>query len=221
MLGQTERRIVKSGVSKISKKPAGTSLPNKNAQLIGGAVNAPRAGFSGDSPDKRLLLHEDFHDAGEGLFIDWRKAPDDAAPNECEPLDHAYLKVFEGRLPRDTAKEEIQENDQEIRKAKVKEINGLYDLGCFKRWPRNNSHNIIGARGVITWKGIESNVGVQIRLTVRWFNDRLQYAYAGRLVVPARDSLMSSLQQTTSSYCLVLMYHKLSLEDWLSRNYRN
>ena len=86
------------------------------------------------------------------VWINWRKELEEALPNECNRLDHlTYLTTPEGKLPRDMTKEEIQENWQEVGKAKIKEISGLYDLGCFKRFPRNRSHNIIDARWVITW----------------------------------------------------------------------
>ena len=70
--------------------------------------------------------------------------------------------------------DEIRENWQEVNTVKVKDINGLYDLGCFKRWPRNRSRNIIDARWAITRKMIEGNFGVMCRFTVRGFKDKFQ-----------------------------------------------
>ena len=86
-----------------------------------------------------------------------------------------------GKLPRDMTREEIAENPREVSAAKVKEIAGVYDLGCFKRWPRHRSDNIIDARWLITWKMIEGNVGIKCRLTVRGFKDKFQDldTYAG------------------------------------------
>ena len=55
--------------------------------------------------------------------------------------------------------DEIKNNYPEVRKAKTKEILGLYDLGCFKRHPRHKANHIITARWVITWKMIEGSVG--------------------------------------------------------------
>ena len=78
-------------------------------------------------------------------------------------------------------KEEIAENWREVNAAKVKEIPGLYELGCFKRWPRFKSKNAIDARWAIMWKMIDSNVGAKCRLVVRGLKDQFQDpdAYAG------------------------------------------
>ena len=70
--------------------------------------------------------------------------------------------------------EEIQENYKEVREANVKEMYGLYELGCVKRWPRKQSHNIIDARWVIIWKVIEGNVCVKRRFIERGFKDEFQ-----------------------------------------------
>ena len=80
-------------------------------------------------------------------------------------------------------REEINENWKDVSVAKVKEIAGLYDLGCFKRWPRHKSDNIIDARWVITWNVIEGNVGIKCRLIVRGFKDKFQDLdiYAGSI----------------------------------------
>ena len=55
-------------------------------------------------------------------------------------------------------KGEIQQNWQEIRKAKIKEINGLYEIGCLKRQLRHQSHNITDAKWAIPCKMLGSNV---------------------------------------------------------------
>lgn len=120
---------------------------------------------------------EELHDVDQVLFIDLRKEFNDVAPNEGEPLDHVYLKLPEGKLPRDLIKQEIQENHQEVRKVKVREFNGLYGFGCSKRRPRNKSHNAIDARWGATCKMIGGNVGAKCRLTVRCFNDKFQDLY--------------------------------------------
>ena len=71
-------------------------------------------------------------------------------------------------------KGEIAVNWTDVKAIKIKEIQGLFDLGCFQRHPRAKSHNIIDARWAITWKMIEGNVGVECRLTVRGFKDKSQ-----------------------------------------------
>ena len=68
-------------------------------------------------------------------------------------------------------KQQVADNLKEASAATVKEISGLYDLGCFRRWPRFKSKNIINARWVTIWKMIEGTVGVKCRLAVRGFND--------------------------------------------------
>ena len=64
---------------------------------------------------------------------------------------------------------------------KVKEIAGLYDLGCFKRWARFKANSIIDAHWVITWTMIEGSVGVHCKLAVRGFKGKFQDldTYAG------------------------------------------
>lgn len=71
-------------------------------------------------------------------------------------------------------RDEIVANWQDVIKAKIKEINGFFDLGCVQRHPRAKVHNVIDARWVIIWKTIEGNVGVKCRLTVRCFKDKFQ-----------------------------------------------
>ena len=65
-------------------------------------------------------------------------------------------------------------NWQDANQARVKEIKGPYDLGCFQRYPRTKSHNIIDARWVLFRKMVEGNVGAKCRLIVRGFEDKLQ-----------------------------------------------
>lgn len=115
------------------------------------------------------------HGVDAGLFIDWRRELATALPEEGSKVHcFSYLNVLEGKLPRDMTIDELKENYVEVRNAKVKEIPGPFDLGCFKRWPRYRSKNFIDVRWVIAWKVIEDNVGVKCRLIVRGFNDKLQ-----------------------------------------------
>ena len=65
-------------------------------------------------------------------------------------------------------------NWQDVNKANVQEIDGLFDFACFQRYPRNKAHDIIDARWVNTWKVIEGSVGIRCGLVVRGFNDRFQ-----------------------------------------------
>ena len=71
-------------------------------------------------------------------------------------------------------KEDVTENWVDVSNAKVKAIAGLYELGCFKRWPRHTSNKIIVARWLATWNMIEGNVGVKCRLAIRGFKDKFQ-----------------------------------------------
>ena len=120
----------------------------------------------------------------ESGSISWRDEILNAQPDEGPQLaQDLYLSApFDaGKLLRDMTKEEILDNWKDVSKAKVKEIIGLYDLECFKRWPRHKSNNIIDARWVFTWKMIDGAVGVKCRLIVRGFEDRFQDldTYAG------------------------------------------
>ena len=84
-------------------------------------------------------------------------------------------------MPRDLTNEEIKANSFPIGEAKLKEIKGLFELGCFKRVPRASCRNIIDARWVITWKLIDGVVAIKCRLTARGFKDKMQEleTYAG------------------------------------------
>ena len=108
--------------------------------------------------------------------IDWKQEMLNAKPDEGDILDiqDIHLTVPAGKLPIDMIREEVQEKWVDVAKAKVKELTGLYDLGCFKFRPRRQRKNIIHARLAVTWKTIEGDVGIQCRLTVRGFNDKFQ-----------------------------------------------
>lgn len=74
------------------------------------------------------------------------------APNDGYQFDYQHVTTPEGKLPRGMIKEEVQENWQAVRSATFKVISCFYDLGCFQRWPRSQSHGIIDARWVIIRK---------------------------------------------------------------------
>ena len=107
----------------------------------------------------------------------WHREFAEVLPHEGKPLDDAsfgYSITPGGKFPRGMTRDEIAANWQEVNKGQIKEINGLYDLWRFQRYPRPKSHNIIDARRVITWKVIEGNVGAKCRLIVRGFKDQPQ-----------------------------------------------
>ena len=122
-------------------------------------------------------------DAEADLFIDRRKGLTDAPPNEGDILDLPRSRGPGGKFFRDMAVDEIKEDYQEVRKAKIREMVGFYDLGCFKRWFRHRVHNAIDARWVATWKMTKTNVGVKRRFAVRGFKDKFQDldVYAGTI----------------------------------------
>ena len=133
-----------------------------------------------DATGERDALIE--FDAEASLFVDLRGELANVPPNEGGAFAHScYLTVAEGKFPRDIAIYEIKANYQEVRKAKVKAIAGLYGLGCFKRYFRQSSNNIIDARWATTWKMIEGNVRVNCSFAVRGFTDTFQDldVYAG------------------------------------------
>ena len=65
----------------------------------------------------------------------------------------------------------------------INTFTGLYDLGRFKRYPRNRSHDTIDARWATTWKMIDGNVGARCRITGRGSKDTFQDlgVYAGTI----------------------------------------
>ena len=165
-----------------------------------GAISVLAADFSSvEISQCKLLVPGTSSREGEETFISWQKefaqrtSVDhrhwrtdfaESLLDEGKPLDGAtsiYLTVPEGKLLRDMTKEEVLANWQDVSKAQVKEINGLYDLGCFQRFPRTRAHDIIDARWVITWKMIGGDSGVKCKLTVRGFKDKCQDfdTYAG------------------------------------------
>lgn len=77
--------------------------------------------------------------------------------------------------------DKVMVNYEDVREATVEEIVWLHDLGCFQRWPRHRSNNIIRAQWVIMWKMVEGNFAIKCRLAVRGFNCKLQHldTYAG------------------------------------------
>ena len=142
--------------------------PNKNSAHVGrGAISAP--GFDPSSVEispSRPLVQNTRTPEEEDTFalwqrkleqdceigINWRRELAEAKLDEGSPLDDAsfkYLTMPEGKLPRDMTREEVLGNWQDLSKAKIKEINVLYDLGCFQRHPRAKSHNIFYARWAI------------------------------------------------------------------------
>lgn len=122
-------------------------------------------------------------DAEAGAWIDWRKDNHSALLDEGDAAqDVPYLVAPGGHLRRGSTTEGIEANYEDVNKAKVKEIVGLHDLGCFKRWPGHKSNNIIDARWVTTWKVIAGNASIKWRLVVRGFKDQFQdlRAYTGK-----------------------------------------
>lgn len=94
---------------------------------------------------------------------------------KCGSLSASALEpLTTGKLPRDLTSEEKLKYPEHINKSKLKEIKGLYDLGCFERRRRDQCTNIIDARWVATWKLVEGILDIKCRLTVRGFKDRMQ-----------------------------------------------
>lgn len=77
--------------------------------------------------------------------------------------------------------EEVRAFPAVVDAGKLKEIQGLYELGCFTRNPRASCRNIIDSRWLITWKMVEDQLGIKCRLTTRGFKGRMQdlETYAG------------------------------------------
>ena len=48
--------------------------------------------------------------------------------------------------------DEIKQHMIEVSKKKLKELMALFDLGCYKRYPRGQARNPVDTRWVHTWK---------------------------------------------------------------------
>lgn len=183
-----ERRESSRFRKKIGNIVARSFHANKNAEYIL-APDSPEPVQEKHSPDipddesNHSLWVNWKHELADPRQIDWRQEVLNAQPDEGSMIDSqdVFLITPIDKLPGDMAKDEIQEEWQSFSKAKAKDIAWLYDLGCFKRWPRHKSNDIIDARWVITRRVIEGNVGAKRRLTVRGFNDKFQdlVTYAG------------------------------------------
>ena len=135
------------------------------------------ANVADSPPNKNAALTKPIPDSPEP----WTQEEPDVFDDDVDDIVWNYLTVAKGKLLRDMIREEIAENWVDVSKAKVKEMVGVYELGCFKRWPRYRSNSIIDASWVTTWKMIGGNVGDICRLTVRDFKDQFQDldAYVG------------------------------------------
>ena len=161
------------------------SPPNKNLPLTQLAPESPGGWSRGEDSEsdhstcvnwegKRVPGHQINRkdaiskaqaDEGDLIDVDTKEEPS---------WNYSVNAPTDGIFPRDMAREEIAESWEEVFAAKVKEIAWLYELGCFKQWPRWRSDNTIDARWVITWKMVEGNVGIKCRFIVRGFKDKCQ-----------------------------------------------
>jgi len=71
-------------------------------------------------------------------------------------------------------RQEINDNIAKVNSLKFKEILGLHKLGCFRRRKKRHGDNVVDTRWVITWKMIDGNLEIKVRLTMRGFKDRDQ-----------------------------------------------
>lgn len=169
-------------INKYVRETVGASPPNTHASLTCGRVKS--IDISPVELSGAQAEHTPIDGDGEAdLSIDWHTGLANVAPGEGDSLDRSYLATPEGNPLRDRTTNEIKGNYREARKAKKYDINGLCDLGSFKRWRRSRSHVIMDAGWIITWKMIERDVGVKCRLTLRCFKDRFQDldTYAGTI----------------------------------------
>ena len=115
-------------------------------------------------------------EAGRGVRLRADDPVLTARPGTKDETNWDYLTppAETGKLHRDMTREEINENWEDVSVAKVKKITGPYELGCFKRWPKHRSDNIIDVKWVVTWKRIEGNVGIKCKLTIKNFKDKSQ-----------------------------------------------
>ena len=196
-----ERRIkLRAGVERCITKALKNALPlDKNSGFArDGAISAPQIDLSVEiSLCKLQGLNFETREEEDTIAVwrnelvgslvvnaGWRQETLSALPDEGDLLQgvgEAFLVVPEGKFPRDMTREEVFAIWEEVNKAEVKEIKGLYEFGCFQRYPRARAHNIIDARWVNTWNMIEGSVGCKCRFIVRGFKDRFQDfdAYVG------------------------------------------
>ena len=76
------------------------------------------------------------------------------------------VKEFDALTP-----DELRKHADEVGKQCHKEISDLHSLGCFKRCPRSQAHNIVDTRWVIRWKLVDGVKIIKVRLTMRGFKD--------------------------------------------------
>ena len=118
-------------------------------------------------------------------FDDCKSELDDALVHDgwylSKPATKGFLQFSSGKIPRDLTWEEIIADPLPITAGKLKEIQGLYDFGCFERCPWARCRNIIDARPVATWKMVDGVLSIKCRLAARGFNDKMQQLekYAG------------------------------------------
>ena len=83
------------------------------------------------SPEERDVPNVD---ADGGVWIDWGKGWPAPKLTRARSIMYIFvLTVPTGNLFRDATGEEIAENWVGVSKDKVKEVTGLYDLGCFNK----------------------------------------------------------------------------------------
>ena len=77
--------------------------------------------------------------------------------------------------------QEQTEHATEVKAGKYREVNDLYELGCFRRKPLKDARNTIEVKWVIKWKLVDGKRIIKVRMTVRGFKDRAEglETYAG------------------------------------------
>ena len=91
-----------------------------------------------------------------------------------ESLQSVQTKA--GKTHMDLTPLDIQQNFEDVKKAKIKELTDLYELGTFVRMLRSQAKNIVDTRWVLTWKlGEDALRKIKARFTMRGFKDRQEW----------------------------------------------
>ena len=142
--------------------PCGLTTQDVRNILKDKSVRTVELGFEGQAACAHV---------GLGAFV----AHDEMIVNVFNAEDDSIsAKAVKSNL--EMTREEIKENNLEVSKTKLKELMALFELGCYKRFPRRSARNPVDTRWVHTWKLGEDLIRfIKSRITMRGFKDRCEW----------------------------------------------
>jgi len=142
--------------------PCGLTTQDVRNILKDKSVRTVELGFEGQAACAHV---------GLGAFV----AHDEMIVNVFNAEDDSIsAKAVKSNL--EMTREEIKENNLEVSKTKLKELMALFELGCYKRFPRRRARNRVDTRWVHTWKLGEDLIRfIKSRITMRGFKDRCEW----------------------------------------------